>query len=385
MVNRIDTHVESAVEYTTRCQFYHHFMSTFCPDILAPKKLRFQNVTREKLFKALSYKKCVCKMLMKLTTGVNFTITLWAAFCTKDFCTGFMCLQFGFVISCQKKIVTRAARKMLVKLTLGPPTTLRRRWSTSPRPDARRSWCFSVSSLAEVSALTWAWNIWASSNLRMKRHFDDKTNKQTKNIYSRKRNVNKRTIERMGFDPVISGSFLLLLLCFETKTKEEKNKTESRALLRVLLVISIKRHHAANVNMMTKENMNENYPPSPYEDALFCSRHSLWWFVEKFPFLLFVVCWKYWITAAFSNFIQPSFHILFENAFFSVHCSLEVLRYMGFHMILETIQLNFFSLFNHNFYIFAAKLGYCKRIFIFCSLQTLSLNSEKTKFGLIGS
>jgi hypothetical protein len=109
----------------------------------------------------------------------------------------------------------------------------------------------------------------------MKRHFDDKTNKQTKNIYSRKRNVNKRTIERMGFDPVISGSFLLLLLCFETKTKEEKNKTESRALLRVLLVISIKRHHAANVNMMTKENMNENYPPSPYEDALFCSRHSL--------------------------------------------------------------------------------------------------------------
>jgi len=155
---------------------------------------------------------------------VSILPSLYEQLFVQKTCTGFMCLQFGFVISCQKKIVTRAARKMLVKLTLGPPTTLRRRWSTSPRPDARRSWCFSVSSLAEVSALTWAWNIWASSNLRMKRHFDYKTNKQTKNIYSRKRNVNKRTIERLGFDPVISGSFLLLLLCFETKTQEEKIK-----------------------------------------------------------------------------------------------------------------------------------------------------------------
>jgi hypothetical protein len=33
------------------------------------KKLQSQNVTREKLRKALSYKKCAHKMLMKLTRG----------------------------------------------------------------------------------------------------------------------------------------------------------------------------------------------------------------------------------------------------------------------------------------------------------------------------
>jgi len=45
-----------------------------------PKKLQSQNVTREKLCKALSYKKFVHKMFMKFTTVVNFINILLAAF-----------------------------------------------------------------------------------------------------------------------------------------------------------------------------------------------------------------------------------------------------------------------------------------------------------------
>jgi hypothetical protein len=40
-------------------------------------------------------------------------------FCTKVFFTAFMCLQFGFVIFWQKDFGTKAAHKMLVKLTPG--------------------------------------------------------------------------------------------------------------------------------------------------------------------------------------------------------------------------------------------------------------------------
>ncbi len=38
-------------------------------------------------------------------------------FCTKVFCAALMCLQFGFVIFWQKDFGTKAAHKMLVKLT----------------------------------------------------------------------------------------------------------------------------------------------------------------------------------------------------------------------------------------------------------------------------
>ncbi len=37
----------------------------------------------------------------------------------KVFCTAFMCLEFGFVIYCQKDFGAKAANKMLVKLTPG--------------------------------------------------------------------------------------------------------------------------------------------------------------------------------------------------------------------------------------------------------------------------
>jgi len=44
----------------------------FCANIFAPKKLQSQNLTKEKLSKVLTYKKFVCKMLMKLTTEKHF-------------------------------------------------------------------------------------------------------------------------------------------------------------------------------------------------------------------------------------------------------------------------------------------------------------------------
>jgi len=47
-------------------------MSSFCANILWPKKLLSQTVIRKKLSEALSYKKFARKMLMKLTIGVNF-------------------------------------------------------------------------------------------------------------------------------------------------------------------------------------------------------------------------------------------------------------------------------------------------------------------------
>jgi len=52
-----------------RCQFHQHFTQDFCANIFAAKKFQSQNVTREKMGKALSYEKFLRKMLMKLTSG----------------------------------------------------------------------------------------------------------------------------------------------------------------------------------------------------------------------------------------------------------------------------------------------------------------------------
>ena len=62
--------------------------------------------------------KAVCKMLVKLTSGDNFTNILQAAFLYKNVFAAFMCLQLGFVTFCRKEIGAKAAGKMLVKLTL---------------------------------------------------------------------------------------------------------------------------------------------------------------------------------------------------------------------------------------------------------------------------
>ncbi len=48
---------------------------------------------------------------------VNFTNILRAAFCTKVFPTAFWYLNFRFALFWRKKIIAKAALKMLVKLT----------------------------------------------------------------------------------------------------------------------------------------------------------------------------------------------------------------------------------------------------------------------------
>jgi hypothetical protein len=51
--------------------------------------------------------------------GVNFNNALRTPFCTKVFCAAFLYLQFGFVTFCGKNISAKAVCKMLAKLTLG--------------------------------------------------------------------------------------------------------------------------------------------------------------------------------------------------------------------------------------------------------------------------
>jgi len=67
-----------------------------------------------------SAKKLLISMLVKSNLVVNFTNILHAAFLAKVFCKAFFLLfQFGFVIFCWKTIGTKAAHKLLVKLTTG--------------------------------------------------------------------------------------------------------------------------------------------------------------------------------------------------------------------------------------------------------------------------
>ncbi len=56
------------VRVYSRCQFHQSFFTHF----FHTKVLFCQNVTRKKLLKRRSYEKCAQKMLMKLTTAVNF-------------------------------------------------------------------------------------------------------------------------------------------------------------------------------------------------------------------------------------------------------------------------------------------------------------------------
>ena len=76
-----------------------------------------QNITREKLREALSYKKHMHKMLMKLTPGVNFTYILWLAFLYKSVLHSFSLITVRLCNFCRKNIFPKAAYKMLMKLT----------------------------------------------------------------------------------------------------------------------------------------------------------------------------------------------------------------------------------------------------------------------------
>jgi len=49
------------------CQFYQHFTSSFCADILVLKHYKSHTVSRKKLRTTLLYENTACKMLVKLT------------------------------------------------------------------------------------------------------------------------------------------------------------------------------------------------------------------------------------------------------------------------------------------------------------------------------
>jgi len=61
--------------------FYEQFLSQY----FCAKKLQSQNVTREKMRNLLQYEKFASKMLIKLTSGGNFTNILHAAFAQISF------------------------------------------------------------------------------------------------------------------------------------------------------------------------------------------------------------------------------------------------------------------------------------------------------------
>ncbi len=76
------------------------YMCLFCGYFCA-KKFTKPNVSREKLFNLLLYKKLTCKMLMKLTAGVNF-INIFTYECRFS---SFFQLHFGFEQTFIQKIV----------------------------------------------------------------------------------------------------------------------------------------------------------------------------------------------------------------------------------------------------------------------------------------
>jgi hypothetical protein len=47
-------------EIETCSQFYQRFTSSLCADIISPKQLQSQALTKEKLRKTLSYEKFIC-------------------------------------------------------------------------------------------------------------------------------------------------------------------------------------------------------------------------------------------------------------------------------------------------------------------------------------
>ena len=62
-------------------------------------------------------------MLMKLTPAANFTNILQSAFLYKSVLISFSVLTFRFVIFWHKESGTKAALKLLMKLTPGWPAT----------------------------------------------------------------------------------------------------------------------------------------------------------------------------------------------------------------------------------------------------------------------
>jgi len=86
----------------TRCQFHQHYTRNFLyKSVLCSLQFCFVIFWQKNIGVTAT-----CKMLMKLSTGANFTNFLQAAYCTKVFCTAFLNLQFfGKIILAQKLLV----------------------------------------------------------------------------------------------------------------------------------------------------------------------------------------------------------------------------------------------------------------------------------------
>ncbi len=63
------------------------------------------------------YEKVACKMLVKLTPGINFINILCTTFLYKCVLIGISLVEVGFVTFYRKNNSAKAARKMLLKLT----------------------------------------------------------------------------------------------------------------------------------------------------------------------------------------------------------------------------------------------------------------------------
>jgi len=100
-------------------QFHQHFMSSFCANIILPKKSQSQTINKENCRKTLSYKKATRKMLVKLTPGVNLISILLEAFICADpkSAKRQSSCQCLFALWGFSSVI--ATRKMLVKLTPG--------------------------------------------------------------------------------------------------------------------------------------------------------------------------------------------------------------------------------------------------------------------------
>jgi hypothetical protein len=87
-----------------------HFHTKVLREAFLYLHLRFE------LFLTQEYlRKCAHKILVKSTTGLNFTNILLVLFCAKVLLASFLYLHFRFVLFGCKNIGAKAALKMLVK------------------------------------------------------------------------------------------------------------------------------------------------------------------------------------------------------------------------------------------------------------------------------
>ncbi len=106
------------------CQFYQHFSNSFLC-----KSCFFAFMSLQFGFVIFWHKKigtkAARKMLVKLTTGVNFINILHKSFLYKSKLSSFSQVTFGFVIFLCQIISKKCALKMLMKFTPGQPQLFR--------------------------------------------------------------------------------------------------------------------------------------------------------------------------------------------------------------------------------------------------------------------